>query len=359
MASGMPLQPTYQGFINTTLDALVVFEACLSGQLNHVPRRPHDRERQDLIRSGNIFVYEEHASGIKRWTDSISWSPSRILGNYLLYRELDKPFPPGEKKRARGKKGTSQPGGVTKSQPSQPSQPSRPRSSVSYGPGMEQGAYGSSVDDEERALVGSLVDSYDFKAGGLIKKTLSITYNGVPHHLVSYYTVEDVKSQRLVSPTNDQKLRGIIPRTELMSSQNFRAPVEDIGSYNGITPNSLYHPTMPTPDFESGYTLQGGIPGGHGLTWGITWEATWAVTLASPTTIPSRHMSISLLIISGGLKDNCPIAKGNTRAKGCPRVKDCPRVKGSCLDRSRGNGQESRPNGLGMSIIPRQAAIIA
>src|ERR1700753_3074783 len=100
MSSGSTLQPTFQGHVATTQDALILFEACLQGHLSHVPRRPHDRERSSLIRSGCVFIYEENASGIKRWTDGVTWSPSRILGNFLVYRELDKPFPPGEKKRA-------------------------------------------------------------------------------------------------------------------------------------------------------------------------------------------------------------------------------------------------------------------
>ncbi|KAI1905849.1 Global transcription regulator sge1, partial [Ophidiomyces ophidiicola] len=94
------LEPTFNGYVASTHDALILFEACLTGVLHHVPRRPHDRERAQLVRSGSVFIYEENASGIKRWTDGVTWSPSRILGNFLVYRELDKPFPPGEKKRA-------------------------------------------------------------------------------------------------------------------------------------------------------------------------------------------------------------------------------------------------------------------
>uniref|UniRef100_A0A8H7KC50 Uncharacterized protein n=1 Tax=Bionectria ochroleuca TaxID=29856 RepID=A0A8H7KC50_BIOOC len=78
--------------------------------------------------------------------------------------------------------------------------------------------------DPERALIGSLIDSYPFKEGGLIKKTISITYRGVTHHLVSYYSVEDVQENRLQTPSRDPALRHIIPRHEICSSQNFRAP---------------------------------------------------------------------------------------------------------------------------------------
>ena len=217
-----PLHPTWQGHIASTLDALVLFESTLDGRLNHVPRRPHDRERQDLIKSGSVFIYEEHASGIKRWTDGVSWSPSRILGNFLIYRELDKPFPPGEKKRAiRRKKSSSGPsGGITKAEAG-----SRPNNAGF----LPQGADGNK--ELERSLIGSLVDSYPFKEGGLVKKTISITYHGIPHHLVSYYSVQDVMDGKLMTPSRDPLIRDTVPRVELMTTQNFRAPVDEI-EYN-------------------------------------------------------------------------------------------------------------------------------
>lgn len=224
-AATAPLQPTFQGYIATTMDALVLFEACLSGRIAHVPRRPHDRERSGLIRSGNVFIYEEHSSGIKRWTDGVPWSPSRILGNFLLYRELDKPFQPGEKKRAMKK---SKENGVTK-------QTSTPRSSsVGYG-GMapSQAAASTNMDaysngrDLERALVGSLVDSYQFKPDGLVKKTISVQHRGMQHHMVSYYNIEDVINRKLRTPLETPELAGVTPRGTLISASNFRAPVDD------------------------------------------------------------------------------------------------------------------------------------
>jgi hypothetical protein len=80
--------PTWQGRIETTRDALIVFEACLCGYLQHCLRRPTEAELPQLIASGNVFVYEEATSGIKRWTDGKWWSPSRTLANFLLYRQL-------------------------------------------------------------------------------------------------------------------------------------------------------------------------------------------------------------------------------------------------------------------------------
>ncbi|KAL7940223.1 Gti1/Pac2 family domain-containing protein [Trichoderma barbatum] len=145
MASQTPLYPAFKGHAATTWDALLLFKSCLQGHINH------------LILSGNIFIYEEYAFGIKRWTDGISWSPSRIVGNFLIYRELNKPFPPGEKKRALKRKRASQ--GVKKAN-------SQSNSSV-----------------------------------GLVKKTITITFQGVPHHLVSYYRIEDVDNNSLLTPS--------------------------------------------------------------------------------------------------------------------------------------------------------------
>jgi hypothetical protein len=102
--------PTFTGFVKTSMDGLILFQVCLSGKLHSISQRPKDKDRSDFIESGNVFVYEENASGIKRWTDGVAWSPSRVLGNFLIYRELDKPFPPSKKKRAIKRKRNSVPG---------------------------------------------------------------------------------------------------------------------------------------------------------------------------------------------------------------------------------------------------------
>lgn len=233
------LEPTFSGYVASTHDALILFEACLTGVLHHVPRRPHDRERAQLVRSGSVFIYEENASGIKRWTDGVTWSPSRILGNFLVYRELDKPFPPGEKKRA-VKKGSRRPTHPTRPgepypRPQEPNggaySPNTPTpSAASYGGSVSNGSVGgdrTSQSELERALVGSLVDSYGFKDSGLVKKTMSVTVTGVTHHLVSYYSVDDVIRGALTPPSMVDHLRGIKPRPELITKQSFRAPIED------------------------------------------------------------------------------------------------------------------------------------
>jgi hypothetical protein len=217
-----PLHPTFEGFVASTFDSLLLFEACLSGQLKHVPRRPHDRERRDLIKSSNVFIYEENVSGIKRWTDGVIWSPSRILGNFLIYRELDKPFRPGKKKGALNRKHRPT-GGIGKAD------------SASH---LNLTGFGSSAPkddlrgkDIESAWIGSLTNSYAFKAGGLVKKTISINFRGIPHHLVSYYNVADAAAGTLDTPSRRFDFRNISPRIELIIPQKFRVPPMDEVQY--------------------------------------------------------------------------------------------------------------------------------
>lgn len=289
------LEPTYRGYVASTQDALILFEACLTGVLHHVPRRPHDRERSHLVQSGSVFIYEENASGIKRWTDGVTWSPSRILGNFLVYRELDKPFPPGEKKRAM-KKANRRP----QQRPGEPYPRQDSNGQPGYSPTTAGPPSGGFADrgpqsEVERALVGSLVDSYGFKDSGLVKKTMSVMVSGVTHHLVSYYSVEDVLRGVLSPPSMVESLRYIRPRPELTSKQSFRAPIDDLdGSmeehgdpsqalygyrpsimggqgYAMPNPNPGYY-QMPGAPYAShapqpgpipGYPIGGSMPAGH------------------------------------------------------------------------------------------------
>jgi Gti1/Pac2 family transcription factor len=196
------MQPTWKGFIHTTRDGLTLLEACIQGHLCHIPRRPHIQERQSLISSGNIFVYEENASGIRRWTDGIYWSPSRIMGNFFVYRELYDGPEPGEKKiRATKKRGRD--GNITSSDSSDSA-------------------------EEDRQLIGSLYhDVYNYKPGGLVKKTLNIELRGVRHHIISYYRVEDIKNGQYHRPTEDEFLRTVKPRIELIQNPGLRLPIDD------------------------------------------------------------------------------------------------------------------------------------
>ena len=76
--------------------------------------------------------------------------------------------------------------------------------------------------EEDRKLIGSLVDSYGFKPGGLIKKTLNVKYQGINHHIVAYYSLEDVKAGVYKRPKHSKDLVEIAPREELVQMSGFK-----------------------------------------------------------------------------------------------------------------------------------------
>lgn len=247
--------PTWKGHVETTKDALLVFEACFNGTLSHCFRRPHDRERIQLIVSGNVFVYEEATSGIKRWTDGIPWSPSRILTNFLIYRQLNSPFPPGEKKRATKRSQRPTKPGEPYPTSSSNTTPKIEPENDSFSPGSPTASKTKEEDgsdkDANRGLVGSLVDSYEFKENGLLKKTMTVTVNNVQHHLVSYYSLDDAK-YNLKTPRDDLRLKDLHIRDALMNQPKFKFPnLDDAGdgTFEGIDPQHHGYPTY----FPNGY----------------------------------------------------------------------------------------------------------
>ncbi|BGP21239.1 cAMP-independent regulatory protein [Rhodotorula toruloides] len=228
----------FRGFVETTLDALLIFEGCQRGLLPKISRRLQDFEKRELVISGAVFVFDEEETGIKRWTDGLTWSPSRTLGNFLVYRELDKkaallqktPVCPGgdaangEEEDEGGSSGKSRLlGGLTSkadpvddgSDPSRPGSSSAARRSVGDGGGSQQ------LDRaRERALVGSLTSSYRFRSDGLVKKTISL--NGL--HLIGYYRIEDVTSGRLRTPSSHPELVSIEVSSAFLAPALFRIP---------------------------------------------------------------------------------------------------------------------------------------
>ena len=122
-----------------------------------------------MITSGSVFVFDEDESGIKRWTDGFFWSPSRILGNFLLYRETEKRGAghrgsrnePDQLGDAAGGEGGAAGAAAAKSEGQTLSRPRGETTRL----GIDR--------QRERSLVGSLTNSYKFKAGGMMKKVSS------------------------------------------------------------------------------------------------------------------------------------------------------------------------------------------
>lgn len=80
---------SYYGYIATPLDAALIIAAAFqkSNLVAPVSCRLDEHER-NKIRSGSVFTFSENESGMKRWTDGIRWTKSRVEGQFLTYRRL-------------------------------------------------------------------------------------------------------------------------------------------------------------------------------------------------------------------------------------------------------------------------------
>jgi hypothetical protein len=142
------IEPVFKGYVDTPRDALLLIEAALIGILAFCPKRLSTEERKQ-IKSGSIYIYKETESKIKRWTEGFNWGPSRILGHFLIYKELLQ----------------------------------RP------------------CDDR---------DNLQYKPDGLIKKAFSVKVDGMTIHLINYYTEFDLSSSRLETPGNTLELNKLV-----------------------------------------------------------------------------------------------------------------------------------------------------
>ncbi|KAJ3258020.1 hypothetical protein HK104_007009, partial [Borealophlyctis nickersoniae] len=195
---------TFHGYINTPNDALLLFESCRLTQLKRVQRRLSESERLAYVRSGAIFVWDEEESGIKRWTDGKHWSPSRINGSFLIYREVE-----------------------------------QRKTKLGLPPGVEAPSV-----------------EYVIKEGGLTKKAISInTANNRKQHLVSYYTREDVNSGRLKTPAELPQFADITISTEVYpefmpdgsgaSLKSSSSSIRSSGSKSSMSKRSAQKETSP------------------------------------------------------------------------------------------------------------------
>jgi len=255
-------EPPFRGHIETTYDALLIFEAARKGIVPRITRRLTEVERS-MIGSGSCFIFDEHESGIKRWTDGLVWSPSRILGNFLVsrffpgntwltkmqvYREVDKR--PNSKRRSpkksKSKSKSKSPNAIS---PDQAPYMSIEASISPLVAGHMDGPLGSGqlplrdgseiagMDRQrERQLVGSLTSAYAFKPEGLVKKvslhtmtyadlqTMSIKVNGYTQHLVSYYSLDDVNTGKLRAPSTIPEFQALDIDEDFLDELHFRFP---------------------------------------------------------------------------------------------------------------------------------------
>jgi hypothetical protein len=164
MALANSLSPTFFGHVATVYDAHLLVECCLRGLLKPLPRRPDRKACAELIRSGNVFIYEEESTKITRWTDGKRWGKGRNDKGFIVYCELE-------------------PGSAT-----------------------------------EKDLVPTSASFAERMDQRLRKKSISVTLT-LPrpsrYHIVSYYSEEVGMSGALITPSKDPSIQNITLRPEL------------------------------------------------------------------------------------------------------------------------------------------------
>lgn len=87
----VPCNESMFSCIHSEAECLDLIEGTRRGSITRVRRRLNEKEKS-MIRPGSIFVYKEQESGIRRWTDKREWAPSRVLGVFLAYKDLNGPL---------------------------------------------------------------------------------------------------------------------------------------------------------------------------------------------------------------------------------------------------------------------------
>ncbi|KAF9110535.1 hypothetical protein BGX27_006218 [Mortierella sp. AM989] len=179
-------------------------EPCRLGHLARVHRRLSDIERQS-VRSGSVYCFDEREAGMRRWTDGKGWSPSRVTGSFLTYRELD---------------------------------------------------------DSQGNHTGKNV----YRDKGLLKQSFSITTSDNQKlHLISYYTNDDVNTGILSStPSHDPQFaeisipKGIYPETAVAAATEVPATVTQTSPSPPLAHRARQRPHRTLhPDEDSSLRVEG------------------------------------------------------------------------------------------------------
>ncbi|KAG0442588.1 Global transcription regulator sge1 [Dictyocoela muelleri] len=159
-----------------------------------VEQRLTDDERNS-IDSGSIFCFIEKDGGIKRWTDGRIWSPSKILGQFLLYKEV-------------------------------------PRH-------LSKGATKNKGFDDKKDSIFNAIDKH-----ALYKKTISISHQDKVYHIVSYFRPIFNNHGLLDYPFFKHLNRAVIENTDLANDSFLQKIITSearwIEKYSILPPEAQY-----------------------------------------------------------------------------------------------------------------------
>ncbi|KAF7698585.1 cAMP-independent regulatory protein pac2 [Cucumispora dikerogammari] len=89
------------GYIHKIEDAELVVHAIRFGLMESMQNRL-SKENKGMIQSGQIYCFRYETEGMKRWTDGRIWSPSRVSGKFLIYKEVPRHLSKSQIKKIKG-----------------------------------------------------------------------------------------------------------------------------------------------------------------------------------------------------------------------------------------------------------------
>ncbi|KAJ9050459.1 Global transcription regulator sge1 [Entomophthora muscae] len=89
----------YTGSVDTVFDAFLLAEAALRGYHPMVTARL-DPSEMATIEPGTVVIFDKTETGMTRWIDGKSWSPSRFKAGFFTYAQLINKRPTGLLKKA-------------------------------------------------------------------------------------------------------------------------------------------------------------------------------------------------------------------------------------------------------------------
>lgn len=183
------------GYINNYEEAMLLIHA-IRLKCFPVLKERLSIEDREKIESGDIFCFMENESGMKRWTDGRIWSPSKICGEFLVYQEVPRHLSKNSIKKRKG-------------------------SEMMLSDGS------------------TLVRKEDvIDRTTLHKKTISIRFNNITYHIISYY-------------------RPIFANYSLFDIPFFQRVSDAINLYPALKDDSFVKENLSTdPNFYERYNIQ-------------------------------------------------------------------------------------------------------
>ncbi|KAJ3243978.1 hypothetical protein HDU77_010119 [Chytriomyces hyalinus] len=204
---------TFYGHVKTVRDAEICLEACIQRRLPLITQMPLVLSGL-CIRSGTIIVFPENASNFQ-----LNRSASRICGNFLLYREIEKP----------AKNGQGQGTLLPKTPYSRP------------GTSEKSGLFSTLSLRKNTTLV----------PNGLAKRTITLTgSDGLKYRVINYFYPQDV--EHLYEPNLMGSMRTPSDYPDLVACHNPKiASQGSIQSIISPAPSPLPSPALPPSSSSS------------------------------------------------------------------------------------------------------------